>query len=91
MNILWEREDDTFQNRAVRYRSRLRLLVAVQIRESTTEPLNSADTCAHSQKKSQALIILQNMLLGLFVSNTILLQNSEVEHRLWLLGILKQV
>lgn len=51
MNILWEREDDTFQNRAVRHRSRLRLLVAVQIRESTTEPLNSADTCAHSQKK----------------------------------------
>lgn len=68
-----------------------RLLVAVQIRESTTEPLNSADTCTHTLKKSQALIILQNMLLGLFVSNGTLLQNSEVEHHLKLLGILKQV
>lgn len=68
-----------------------RLLVAVQIRESTTEPLNSADTRMHALKKSQALIILQNMLLGLFVSNSTLLQNSEVEHHLKLLGILKQV
>ena len=57
------------------------LLVADQIRESTTEPLNSADTHVYALKKPGTNYLAKYALPALrFKQHTPL--NSEVEHQL---------